>query len=59
MICGKVGDVRLFESVPMEDKNFVRVMTDEEVLEKYKDLEIVELKDSAFHYKFIPVKKEA
>lgn len=38
-ICGKTGLIRYFESERTESGNY-RVLTSEEILEKYKDLEM-------------------
>lgn len=43
-VCGKIGDFKILESVKM-DNRLSRVLSQDEVLEKYKDLEIKEVND--------------
>lgn len=43
-VCGKIGDFNLLEGVKL-DNRFSRMLSQEEILEKYKDLEIKEVGD--------------
>ena len=54
-ICGKVGDVKFFES-EKTDHGTYRVLNAEEVFEKYKDLPQMYVKD--IFQKYIPVDAE-
>lgn len=44
IICGKINNERMFEGIEIEGTNYTRMLTQEEVLEKYKDKEIVRRK---------------
>lgn len=44
IICGKIGDIKFFESEPYGE-GYARILTNEEVLEKHKDLEVFEVSD--------------
>ena len=43
-ICGKIGDIKFFETEQTED-GYYRVLDTDEVFEKYKDLEIIHIED--------------
>ena len=44
-ICGKIGDIKLFESEPCEDRPRVhRMLTQKEILAKYEGLEVYDYK---------------
>lgn len=51
-ICGKIGDIHSMETKRMEDGRY-RVMHVDEVYEKYKDLEKIEIED--IWQKYAPV----
>lgn len=51
-ICGKIGDMKFFET-EKTDKGFYRQLNKDEVFEKYKDLERIKI-DDVFQ-KFVPV----
>ena len=53
-ICGKIGDVKLFESEPCENIGW-RMLTSAEIFEKYNGLEQIEVDD--IFQKFITIKK--
>lgn len=53
-ICGKIGDMHLFEAVRTEEGNY-RQLNYDEVFEKYKHLEQVHIDD--LFQKFVPVSK--
>jgi hypothetical protein len=44
-LCGKIGDRFIFETVPYNDR-FNRMLTDEEIIEKYKHLKSFEVDDT-------------
>lgn len=45
-ICGKVDDVKIFESVVSEEHpKCYRMLSNKEILEKYKGLEIIKVSD--------------
>ena len=50
--CGKIYDIKFFESERCED-GMQRMLDDDEVLEKYKDLEKIEI-ESVFQ-KYVPI----
>lgn len=54
-VCGKIGDMGFFESVRM-DNGMYRVMDSDEIFEKYKHLEQIQIED--VFQKFVPVSKE-
>lgn len=39
-VCGKIGNVKISESVPTEIPGYNRALTTEEMLDKYKDLKV-------------------
>lgn len=41
-VCGRIGEERYFETEEVEGKGYFRCLTQEELLEKYKDLPIFE-----------------
>lgn len=43
-VCGKIGDFKLFEGVRINNR-LSRMLSQEEILEKYKDLEIKEVEN--------------
>ena len=43
-ICGKIGKVNYLESVPSERPGFSRLLTSNEIKEKYKDLKTFTIK---------------
>ena len=51
-ICGKINDLHFFESERCED-GMQRMLDDDEVFEKYKDLEKIEI-ESVFQ-KYVPI----
>lgn len=58
-ICGKIGNVSLWETVHVENPNskfgLYRTLSDEEVYEKFKDLEQVPL--DSYWQQFAPVER--
>ena len=38
-ICGKINNINIFETEPLRDSGLSKMLTKEEVYEKYKDLE--------------------
>lgn len=52
-ICGKVNDVKFFEFTPCESA-YSRLLNDDEVFEKYKDLESIYI-DNIWKLKYISV----
>lgn len=48
-ICGKIGDIHFFNTVPCGN-HCCRMMTAEEMYEKYKDLPIVHIDDITAKY---------
>ena len=53
--CGKIYDIYFFESGQCED-GMQRMLDDDEVFEKYKDLEKIEI-ESVFQ-KYVPISQE-
>lgn len=53
-ICGKIGELHFFETISVSS-NACRLLDGNEILEKYKDLEIIEVKN--IWQKYIPIKK--
>ena len=53
-ICGKIGEKYFFETVPT-DNNMHRMLNSDEIYEKYKDLEQVQIDDDWQGY--IPITK--
>lgn len=53
-ICGKIDDVRFGETERMEN-GMLRMLDDDEVIEKYRDLEQIEISD--IWQKYIPIKE--
>ena len=43
-ICDKVGEERLFETERVKDLPFRRMLSQEEILEKYRDLPVIQKK---------------
>lgn len=41
-ICGKIGEENYFESKKVDGSNYDRLLSQEEILEKHKDLPIIE-----------------
>ena len=54
-ICGKINDLHFFESERCED-GMQRMLDDDEVLEKYKDLEKIVIED--IWQKYVPISQE-
>lgn len=54
-ICGKINDLHFFESERIEE-GYYRSLDADEVLEKYKDLEKIEIED--IFQRYIPVNQE-
>ena len=54
-MCGKINDLCFFESERCED-GMQRMLDDDEVFEKYKDLEKIEI-ESVFQ-KYVPISQE-
>lgn len=52
-ICGKVKNVWFFETKKVED-GYYKSLSNKEILEKYKDLDIIEVSD--LFIKYIPIK---
>ena len=42
-VCGKIGDLKFFETIPYRE-GISRLLTQEEILEKYKNLECFDYK---------------
>lgn len=55
-ICGKIGDLNFFESEKCED-GLYRMLHDDEVFEKYKDLEKIYVED--IWQKYVVIDKES
>lgn len=43
-ICGKINNVKVFETERLDSGHF-RMLTDEEIFQKYKDLKLFQVKD--------------
>lgn len=56
-ICGKIYNYCYWEVEEIDDDHY-RHLTQEEVLEKYKHLEIIEINQELFGLKYIPLSKE-
>lgn len=54
-ICGKIGDIHLFETEPYRDGMW-KMLDYDEVYEKYKDLEKIEIED--IFQRYIPINQE-
>jgi hypothetical protein len=54
-ICGKIGDIKVFETEKTE-KGYYRTLSSDEVFEKYKDLEKIYIED--LWQKYVPIGKE-
>lgn len=54
-VCGKVGDVKFFES-GKTDHGTYRMLNEEEVFERYKNLPVIQVKD--IFQKYIPINVE-
>lgn len=52
-ICGKVSDIKFFEFVP-SDATYSRMLSDDEVFEKHKDLEHIYI-DEIWKLKYISI----
>lgn len=55
VICGKINNQQLFETVPCEN-GYLRMLNAEEIYEKYKDLEKVYVDD--IWQKYVSISKE-
>ena len=53
-ICGKIGDLAFFDTVPCGN-GFSRILDTDEVYEKYKDLEKIYVDD--IWQKYVPISK--
>ena len=54
-ICGKIGDFHFFETEHCEE-GVIRMLDYDEVFEKYKDLEKIEIED--IWQKYVPISQE-
>lgn len=44
-ICGKIGNIKFFDTVSLEDSKYSRVLSNDELLKKYSHYEIKEVAD--------------
>ena len=54
-ICGKIDNLFLFESEKVEGKSYSRILDDDEIYEKYKNLEKYCIEDT--WQKYVPIKE--
>ena len=51
-ICGKINHIKFFDFSPLENEKFLQLLSNDERLEKYKDLKHFKVKD-IFNEKFV------
>lgn len=56
-ICGKINNIKLFETERIEGSNFLKLLSREETIEKYKDLE-TKYVESIWSTQYVSIEEE-